>query len=179
MKTTALPPATAARADIPAARGRCPWPRRGQAGFTLIEVLVTATIVSILAAVSLPKFLSTLDKAKLAKAVAEITIIRDAVENHRALHNGALPADMAELIPDSLGNPPLDPWARPYVFNNFTTIPPADRRVDEYGALINNEYDIYSMGANGHTEPIIHHGTSNDDIIMGRNGGFVGPSKEY
>lgn len=173
-----MPNSTAARAAIPAGKCRSPRPRRGQAGFTLIEVLVTATIVSILAAVSVPKFLSALDKAKLGRAIAEVTIIRDAVEIHRAQHNGNLPANMAELIPDSLGHPPLDPWDNPYVFNNFTVILPAEQRLD-VAVPINREYDIFSEGPNGNHVADIRHGNSKDDIIMGRDGGYIGPAMDY
>lgn len=159
---------------IPAAGARA----AGRSGFTLIELLVTAAIVSILAVAAVPKFMSTLDKARIGKAIAEITVIRDAIELFRAQHSGRLPADMAELIPDSLGNAPLDPWGNPYVFNVLKTTPTTEWRVD-LTVPINDEYDIYSLGRNGNTFAEIHHGNSRDDIIMARNGGFIGPATEY
>ncbi len=169
---------TDARAASPSPGNRVRWPRSGQAGFTLIELLVTATIVSVLAAMAVPKFMSAIDKAKQGRAIAEIVVIRDAVETHRVLHNGNLPANMAELVPDNLGTPPLDPWNNPYIFNNFKLIQPADKRMD-VTAPINQEYDIFSKGENGLFSADIQHGTSRDDIFMARDGGYVGTVANY
>ena len=44
--------------------------RTGQRGFTLIEVLIVVVIVSILAAIAIPKFASSKEKAYVSKRVA-------------------------------------------------------------------------------------------------------------
>lgn len=51
-------------------------------GFTLIELLVVVVILGILAAVALPKFAATKDKARLASVKSDIRNIQVAQEAH-------------------------------------------------------------------------------------------------
>ncbi len=63
-------------------------------GFTLIELLIVVVIIGILAAIAIPKFAATKDKAKLAAVKTDIRNIMTAEEAYFADYNsytGSLP----------------------------------------------------------------------------------------
>jgi type II secretion system protein G len=115
---------------------------RARRGFTLIELLVVVVIIGILASIALPSFVSAQDKARNASVVANVNVVRAAVENFSADHNG-VPPTLAQAVgkvkepEDSLvdggylvGNAlPPAPWcptkqARPVVgFEGSETMP--------------------------------------------------------
>jgi prepilin-type N-terminal cleavage/methylation domain-containing protein len=53
---------------------------RGRQGFTLIELLIVVVIIGILAAIAIPKFAATKDKAKLASVRTDLRNIMTAQE---------------------------------------------------------------------------------------------------
>jgi type IV pilus assembly protein PilA len=53
---------------------------RGRQGFTLIELLIVVVIIGILAAIAIPKFAATKDKAKLASVRSDLRNIMTAQE---------------------------------------------------------------------------------------------------
>ncbi|HRP07208.1 MAG TPA: prepilin-type N-terminal cleavage/methylation domain-containing protein [Gemmatimonadales bacterium] len=52
----------------------------GRAGFTLIELLIVVVIIGILAAIAIPKFAATKDKAKLGSVRSDLRNIMSAQE---------------------------------------------------------------------------------------------------
>jgi prepilin-type N-terminal cleavage/methylation domain-containing protein len=81
---------------------------RNRKGFTLIELLIVVVIIGILAAIAIPKFAATKDKAKLASLKTDLGNIRTAQEayfsdaNYFAASSGAL---------TGLVNPGAPAWA--------------------------------------------------------------------
>lgn len=68
-------------------------------GFTLIELLIVVVIIGILAAVAIPKFAATKDKAMLANIKSDLANIRTAEEAYFSDHMAyappaALPVEM-------------------------------------------------------------------------------------
>jgi prepilin-type N-terminal cleavage/methylation domain-containing protein len=61
-------------------------PRRRN-GFTIIELLTAILIIGILAAVAMPKFGATRNKAKLASVKADVHAIQVAQEGHYSAYN--------------------------------------------------------------------------------------------
>ncbi len=72
-------------------------------GFTLIEVLIVTVIIAILAAMALPKFAGTKEKAYDATAVADLRHLIEASEAYFAdnLQYPATLADLTDWVPSN------------------------------------------------------------------------------
>lgn len=119
-----------------------------QKGFTLIEVMVVVVILSILAAVVVPRIMDNPDKARVTKARQDIRAIESALNLYR-LDNFQYPSTdqgLEALVEQPSGSPeprnwkaggyldrlPKDPWN-----NDYQYLSPGE----------NGEIDIYSLGS--------------------------------
>ncbi len=66
-------------------------PRRGQSGFTLVELLIVVIILGILAAVVIPQFNTAAAESKEAALASNLATIRQAIELYKVQHNDAFP----------------------------------------------------------------------------------------
>lgn len=133
--------------------------KRGQAGFTLVELLLVLAILVTLAAVVLPRFAGRTEQAKEAAATTQIatfSTVLDAFE----VDNGYYPEGDEGLY--ALVEEPEDAtnWQGPYLQQDVI---PLDPWKNEYIYMYpgeNNEsgYDLFSMG------PDKEEGTE-DDIV--------------
>ncbi|MCS6987418.1 MAG: type II secretion system major pseudopilin GspG [Sphingomonadaceae bacterium] len=117
-------------------------PAPGQAGFTLVELLVVLAIIGLLATIVVVNVLPAQSGAKVKKAQADLALIEQGLELWR-LEMGRYP-DAAEglkalTVPGAMGPAlkrlPDDPWGRPYNYR----IPGEDGR----------PYDLWSWGSDG------------------------------
>ena len=80
----------------------------GKRGFTLIELLVVVLIIAVLAAVALPQYNKTVEKARMVEAVANVRAIANAHQRYYLEHDEYLGAgDMGKLdiqIPGAVNN---------------------------------------------------------------------------
>lgn len=90
---------------------------RGQQGFTIIELMIAVTIVGALAGLAIPNYLGYLDKARLARCIAEIRYISRAVDSYKAA-NESLPNTLAEVGAGEI----VDPWGNPYEYLNIADL---------------------------------------------------------
>lgn len=103
---------------------------RGQAGFTLIEILVVVLILGLLAALVTQQVMSAGDRGRVGAAKAEIKTLESAVRTFR-LDNGRYPsaseglaalkppppADLPNYDPEGyMDRVKADPWGNPYVY---------------------------------------------------------------
>ena len=100
--------------------------RRGEEGFTLVELMVVIVIIGLLATVVLINVLPSQDKAMQTKARVDIATLEQAMEMYR-LDNFSYPTDLNALVQPPAGGDasryrtgsyikklPRDPWNRPY-----------------------------------------------------------------
>jgi prepilin-type N-terminal cleavage/methylation domain-containing protein len=71
-------------------------PSKRNGGFTLIELLVVVLIIGVLAAIALPQYLLTVEKARAAEAMTLVKQIAEANKRYRLL-NGQYTNDIREL----------------------------------------------------------------------------------
>ena len=121
-----------------------------QQGFTLIEVLVVITILTILAALIVPRIMDRPDQARVTAAVNDIRAIESALNLYR-LDNGVYPSTEQGLTalvqkPDTgniprnwksggyLDHPAKDPWGNAYQYLN---------------PGVHGDIDIFTLGRDG------------------------------
>jgi len=120
---------------------------RGERGFTLIEVMVVVVILSILAAIIVPRIMDRPDKARIVKAQADIRALESALNLYKLDNHNYPTTDqgLESLVQKPADAPswkeggyidrlPKDPWGRTYQYLN----PGAHGSVD-----------IFSLGADG------------------------------
>lgn len=136
-----------------------------------MELLAVVAIIGTLSGLAIPRVHTAIDRARVAKAIGDIEAI-------------AIELDSQDSLPDNLsalGPVRVDPWGNPYQYNKFPTgrpVPPGARR-DRFLVPINTSYDLYSVGVDGATVPPLTASASQDDVIRGNDGGFIGLASKY
>lgn len=115
-------------------------------GFTLIEVLLVMVILTVLAAVVVPKFTKRSEQARITAARTDIANLEVALDAYE-VDNGRYPSKSEGLkaLVENRSNDenwkgpylkrgvPVDPWGNPYIYTQ-------PGRHNTYG------YDLYSFG---------------------------------
>lgn len=110
----------------------------GQAGFTLVEILLVVVIIGMLAtiaAINVPKFLG---QGREGKVKADLNSIAAAVEAYNMVE-GKYPGSLQELTSGNdpyLKTLPKDPWGNEYQYSSPSSHP-------------GHRFDIFSNGENG------------------------------
>ncbi|KMJ52276.1 general secretion pathway protein GspG [Vogesella sp. EB] len=133
--------------------------RFGNAGFTLLELLVVLVIIGLLAGYVAPRYFAQVGKAEVKTAQAQVDALEKSLDQYR-LDTGRYPTTEQGLAalytrptdepkwqgPYLKKAPPPDPWGRPYQYRQ-----PGER----------GEYDLYSYGKDGQS------GGSGEDADIG------------
>jgi general secretion pathway protein G len=121
-----------------------------RAGFTLIELLLVLVILTVLAAVVVPKFTSRSEQARVAAARTDITNLGVALDAYE-IDVGRFPSSdegLRALIeaPASARN-----WTGPYIKKRVIPIDPwGNLYIYRFPGQHNpGEYDLYSLGSDG------------------------------
>ena len=105
-------------------------------GFTLIEVMVVVVILSILAAIIVPKVMDRPDTARLVKVQSDIRALESALNLYK-LDNFDYPTTdegLEALVPKYIDRLADDPWGNPYLY-----LSPG----------LHGDMDVYTLGADG------------------------------
>jgi len=130
-------------------RGRCRSTKRKRGAFTLIEFIVVATIIGILAALIVPRFVGRIGGARQAVAQQKIAVLEAKVLEFQA-DCGRLPTGQEGLR--ALLQPPSDvseKWKGPYVKEKDILDPWDVEFRYEYPGRYNADFDLFTLGADG------------------------------
>jgi general secretion pathway protein G len=163
---------------LPCREGRAsrhPSGHRSTFGITLFELVILVAILGMLVTVGIPAYGNYRDKARITKAAADIVLIQFDIRLYTSVNNGKLPANL-----DALGRGSIrDPWGNPYQYLNVATASPGSVRKDRFLVPLNTDYDLYSNGKDGVSEPPLTAHKSRDDIVRASNGGFIGLASDF
>lgn len=142
--------------------------------------MVTLVIASILVVISIPAYNMYVDRAKVARAVGDISSISLAIERFRLSNNDQLPAALADLAGVGV-DIPLDPWGQAYSYLNIRAADPGVAGLRKDGKLnpLNTDFDLYSAGKDKDSKGPLSAKASRDDIIRANDGAYIGLGEDY
>ncbi len=123
--------------------------RRGQQGFTLIEIMVVVIILGILTAIVAPNVIGRVGDAQIAAAKQDLRGIENALKFYR-LDNFSYPTTEQGL--EALVTRPNDPNIKNWKAGGYLERLPKDPWGNPYQYLSpgnNGEFDIYTLGRDG------------------------------
>lgn len=171
-------------------------------GFTIVEILLTISIVLTLSGIAIPSYRNFLYKARIARTVTEIRILEKEIWGYQVdinsqtfeLNNEDLPVSLDDIGHGSL----RDPWYNDYQYMRLVWSKKDEKekeekkdkkvkgktdegkmRKDRFLKPINTDYDLYSMGQDGKSKSNLNAKDSHDDIIRASNGAYVGLASEF
>ena len=151
--------------------------RHWQAGIQLIEIIIAMAVMSLLAIIAVPSYSDYRDRADNATAAADINAISQKIERYY-VENNSFPDSLNDINMGTL----LDPWKHPYYYlriNGGGLKGKGALRKDKSLVPINTDFDLYSSGKDGATVPPLTAKASQDDIIRGNNGQYIGLAADY
>jgi general secretion pathway protein G len=147
-------------------------------GMTLIELLITISIVATLAGIAAPIFGTYIDKARSQKAVSDIRTTLQAGITLYEFANDTLPMSLTEISRGGI----LDPWGKTYQYLNLAAAGPGwqgQARKDQLFNPLNTDYDLYSMGENGRSAKPLNNRWARDDIVRANEGAYIGLASDF
>jgi len=131
-------------------------------------------VIGILASIALLLYYNFTYQAQIARAMADIAVLSSEISTFETM-NERLPSDLAEVGRAAL----LDPWGSPYRYLNFALGPVGQQRKDHALVPINTDYDLYSKGRDGGSQPPLTASASRDDIVRANDGQYIGLASGY
>jgi general secretion pathway protein G len=148
--------------------------RFGQAGLTLVELLMAVSLVGVLLALGVPAWQKHRNTVLSRHTAQDITMMATAIEGYAQVHRE---------YPDSLADVQFDrrrdPWGNAYVYYNIDKRGRGGARKDRRLNPINSDFDLYSRGADKRTHSQVSHKDSADDVLRGNSGRFVGLGADF
>lgn len=155
-------------------------------GYTLVELMLAVVIVGILVGLAAPEYREFQRSARVSGAKTEIRTLETEIAAYHA-ENQVYPSSLADVGRDGV----KDPWGNPYQYLRIEGAKTGGGgggggdslmskvRKDRFLVPLNSDYDLYSMGPDGRSEPPLTAAQSWDDIIRASDGAFVGKASDY
>jgi general secretion pathway protein G len=154
-------------------------------GITLLEMMIIIAILGVLVSIATPTYIGFVERARVQSTIADLRRISLIIEKYKG-DEGFFPASLNDV---GCGND-FDPWGNQYQYLNTNDVLMNERnahqplkcngcRWDKFERPLNTDFDLYSMGKNGVTQPKIDNNQSRDDIIRAANGGYFGQAGSY
>ena len=148
------------------------------AGLTLLELVIAISILGILAAIAVPNFIAYRNNGRIDRAIEDLKVLELEIFTFEA-QTGELPDSLDDLG----GDPPTDPWGNPYRYLRIDggTTPGINgkRRRDKNANPVNSDFDLYSMGEDGETQPQFTAQKARDDIVRANDGDYYGLAEDH
>jgi general secretion pathway protein G len=150
---------------------------RRRAGLTLIELVLVLAAIGVLSALALPAYSGYRDRVRAADAATDIQGLAIMAKGFRA-EFGSYPTQLSQAIQEVIEP---DPWGNPYRYLAITGNPAnmGQTRKDKNLVPINSDFDLYSAGPDGQSQPPLMAAVSRDDIVRASDGAFVGLAEEF
>jgi general secretion pathway protein G len=158
----------------------------------MIELLIVVAIIGILVGFGLPLYTTQIYRANVAKAITDIYTMQRSITNYLT-DWGEFPDSLEDVEWDHL----TDPWGNKYQYVKIDSEEEEENggkgkgkgkgkggggngetRVNESQAL-NSDFDLYSIGKDGKSEPSITAEESQDDVVRANNGSYIGKASDY
>ncbi|MGD9039440.1 MAG: prepilin-type cleavage/methylation domain-containing protein [Desulfobacteraceae bacterium] len=144
-------------------------------GYSLIELFVVIALLCTLIVTGIPLYTAYIEKARITRAEEDISNLEREIQMYK-LSKKVLPSKLSDIRDADL----MDPYGRPYQYHNFAYNGAKEkRRKDRFLLPLNADFDLYSMGRDGQSEPRITAPKSHDDIVRANEGLYIGPASEF
>lgn len=150
--------------------------QENKAGFSLVELLVTVTVLAALSAIAIPRFQSYRNESRNAKAISDLHILDNQISSFK-MSNETWPSSLTQVPQGNM----LDPWGHPYRYLQIegNTKAKGHERKDKNLVPINSDFDLYSMGADGMSVSPLTAASSQDDLVRASDGHYFGLAANY
>lgn len=134
-------------------------------------------MVVTLSAIAIPAYTDALDRARIARAIGDISVIDKEIMVWQ-VYNGNLPFTLTQLDRGNF----LDPWGNPYEYLNIAgggKGVAGKARKDAFLVPLNSDFDLYSKGSDGKSQGPLSAQASWDDILRANDGAYIGLGSDY
>jgi len=136
-------------------------------GFTLVELIVVVALIAVLAATALPAYKTYIDRSKTYRAMADIRTLSTEINGY-FMDKGTYPNTLSDINRGGF----QDPWKRNYQYTNIAT--GGTPLGGAFGTTLNQNFDIYSKGADGTSATAYGNPANVDDIVSFNDGTYIG-----
>jgi general secretion pathway protein G len=117
-------------------------------GFTLIEIMLVVTIISILAAVVIPRLTGRSEEARKSACKLQIENIGAALDTYE-MDNGRYPDTSEGLAALRISPASAKKWRGPYLKKDISKDPWGNAYIYRSPGIHNKDYDLFSCGPDG------------------------------
>lgn len=129
--------------------------RKNHAGFSLIELVIVVVIIGIIGAIAIPRMSRGADGAAESALVANLSVLRNAIDLYAAEHNGNYPTsattitDQLTKMTDAAGNVDDGAAGSDYIYGPYVRqIPPLPVESEVAGAQTSRTFAAVAGTAN-------------------------------